>query len=294
MTTHRLNKIDEEIMAPFAMIDPELPEGFTSNLTYYEWLCRRKPYPMGRDRWYVIGLWTIVILGIPSMSLGSRVETSFIGILLNSGGILSFLSVVGAPVVTLGAFFGWMPHAFRRDLKDGVIQSLFQASVSSEEILSGLRAWAVRINLMHVVPVALIFFAAKLFIKELDYPQPMNLYLIGSSLMFLVVAVMVWFLLLETGLALSFIFPRTGGGIFVVQAIIILLVAFIGGYYLADGTQYYIVPHFRSLFFNTDLVQIWFCLIYSVLIGLGVPLLHFQAIKLLNDWKSVLLQKEPN
>jgi hypothetical protein len=293
MTGPRLNRFDEKIMASYAVNDSSLPDGFDSSLTYYQWLCRRKPYPMGRDPWYVIGLWITVILVVSYILLGEPHGTGILGMIATAAVTLSYFSIiVGAPIFTLVAFFGWMPRTFKTDVNSGVIRKLFQASNSSVSILSGLRTWACRMNLRHIVPVVVILFTAPLYYKGIVDPLPQDFYWIGSSVMFLVVAAMIWLLLLETGLALSVALPKTGcGGNFMVWAIFVLLVAFKGGNYLAGETQYYVVPHIRSLVSNTDLQQMWFCLSYSVLIGLGTLLPHFQAPKLLDNWKTVLLRE---
>jgi hypothetical protein len=288
MTAGKISKYDEEVMASFAMNDIELPQGFDSSLTYYQWLCRRKPYPMGHDNWWVIGQWISAALGIAHILLGRQNGTGVFGAISIAGGILSFFAFVGAPVVTFGAFFIWMPHAFKRDLKDSVIQKLFQESVSSKEILSGLRKWAYRLSLRHLIPVATIFLAYRYWLSSAEIQTPLSIYSIGATVMLLVVAVMIWLLLAETGLWVSVSVPRIGyGGNYMVWPIFVLIVSFTLGNFIADQTQYYVVPHIRSTFFSTDLQLIWFCLIYSVLISLGILLPYFMAPRLLDNWKTV-------
>jgi hypothetical protein len=286
-----VNMPDEETAASYRKTAPSLPDSFDHTQSYYQWLCRRKPYPMGQDNWWVIGIWISAALGIASILLDKHNGTGILGAISMAGVILSFFSSVGVPVVTLGTFYVWMPQAFKSDLKNGVIQNLFQASVSSKEILAGLRAWACRINLRYVLPVGVVLIAAILFPLTKDNFASLNNYSIALSIMYIVVAFMVWLFLLETGLVISVSIPGVGHGSKYLWAFVVLVVAFTGGNYIADKTQYYVVPPDQSPYSNNYLEQMWFCLIYSLLIGLVTLLPHFQAPRLLDDWKKVLLRE---
>ncbi|MFH1677182.1 MAG: hypothetical protein ABIC40_09180 [bacterium] len=179
---------------------PTLPEN------YYQWLCQRKPFPMGRDVKYIIGLWAVALFYVMFLIIEwIRAPGSY----PFTFPFISLLAVAYIVISTIIIYFGWMPSAFKEDLESGAIAKLLSKGISGKIIIAGLRGWALINNIRYILPLFVILAVDLIgwgvlpkdpvIIQEIKgMHSVIPLFISVSVFIFLI-----WLFVLETGLWIS-------------------------------------------------------------------------------------------
>ncbi len=222
---------------------------------YLQWLNHRKAGSLRHDRITVPILWIIAgfnalmyMIAGPGYDITSIVGADQYGIVI--GVVLYIVVIMGYLLMTvlplgfvLRDFLAYLPRAIQDDTDRNIIGEMFNTPVSTREIVGDLLRWAVRMNIRHLLPsIALIIALILSFLRYaglsiLGDSREAAIFILFAISLFVLIALW-WAFFLATGLA-SAALPRwvTRTGLLVpVWLIPVLLIVFVGGYFLADWT----------------------------------------------------------
>jgi hypothetical protein len=254
---------------------------FDDSQLYYQWLHARSALPLKSTRPFVILLWILAFIFFVTID---SYRYSFNIFLL----VVVPLALFGIPVIfTLLEFLYFLPRAIVDDTSTELMGFIFSSPVSTGDIVSGLRKFYIRINLLKFAPPI----AAGILVFLKTPPTSFELNDIIEPGMSILCSIAIWWFLVESGIFTAAL-PKTisvTGAIVLIWVVPILVGVFWGGYKIASiGWDYflgdvYVDPGFYgSGNFNEwqrtyNLRFFWYSIHYIVLLLIPTLYLFFNS-----------------
>ncbi len=259
----------------------EKDQHFDDSQLYYQWLHTRSALPLKSTRYFIFSLWVLAFIYFTTIDSNSYNFFTFIAVPIALFGIPALL--------TLLEFLYFLPRAIVDDTSTELLGFIFSSPVSTGDIVSGLRKFFVRINILKIAPpltgIILLHLKSNLtsanFFNELVEPCMMTLCWFA-----------IWWFVVETGIFTASM-PRTisvTGAMVLLWLVPILVGVFWGGYNIASiGWNYflgdvYVDPGYLYRRSNYDDWQkynnlrfFWYSVHYIVLLMIPTLYLFFNS-----------------
>ncbi len=254
---------------------------FDENQLYYQWLHTRSARPLKSTRYFVISLWILAFIFFLTIDLYSYSFNYFTDVVVP-------LALFGIPVIfTLWEFLYFLPRAIVDDTSTDQLGFIFSSPVSTDDIVSGLRKFFIRINLLKLAPpiVAIILVYLK------SSPTGIELNDIITPGMTILCSIAVWWFIVETGIFTAAM-PRAisvTGAMVLLWVVPILVGFFWGGHSIAwFGWEYFLNVEYSDTWTSESgdldewlrihtLRTLWFSVHYIVLLLIPTLYLFFNS-----------------
>lgn len=246
---------------------------FEERQLYQQWLYRRDAPPLALNRHIVKWLWVLLFVFL----VADDHRHSYVGELL---AISSSIAVAaGPPLLVLVDFLYHAPTAVFHDRRSGMMDFVFSSPLPTGDIVSGLRRFIARQNLVKLAPTATLAVVALLEGGQLAKWQDWVM-LLASTLM----VYSLWWFLLESGVVTAALprFVASTGLTFLIWVVPVVVAVLWGGQYIADchwhlwfgDIDIFNVPEGVSWKWVSFLWEAWFLLHYSLLLFIPTLFLH--------------------
>jgi hypothetical protein len=198
---------------------------------YYQWLNRRQAMPMRINLIFVKYIWIAAVVFI----LLTYTETWTDPVLEILQIISGFIIFVWPVILLFLCFLVFAPLAVEADSRSSLMEFLYTSPVPSREIVNNLRLYIFKQHFVNVIPALTVL----LFLFVESYSKGEFSYIdwdeISTFLMIAAIPALIWWFLLESGVATAGL-PKiaySSGMVFLLWVIPMLVAIFWGGAYLS-------------------------------------------------------------
>lgn len=211
----------------------ERDQHYDDSQLYYQWLHTRSALPLKSTRYFAFSLWILAFIFFTTIDTYNYSFNIFLIVVVP-------LALFGIPVIfTLLEFLYFLPRAIVDDTSTELMGFIYSSPVSTGDIVSGLRKFYIRINLLKLAPP--IAGGILAFLKT--SPTGIELNDIIEPGMVILCVVAIWWFMLETGIFTAAM-PRTisvTGAMVMLWVVPVLVGVFWGGYKIASiGWDYFV------------------------------------------------------